>query len=180
MLRGVGERVLAAPDVPLAPWCDDGEIGGEGGVGELEADLVVALTSAAVREGVRADLVGDLDLPLGNQWASHRSAKQVLTAVDGAGAEGGEDEVADVLLAEILDVALVRTRGDRFCLNAGELVTLADVGGDTDDLGPRESLLEPGDYDGCIESSRVGEGDLLGCMGHGSLSLQDYTIRVNK
>ena len=130
---GVGEGVLAAADVPLAPRRDDRELRREGGVGELEAHLVVPLAGAAVRERVGADGARDLDLALGDERPRHGGAEEVLAAVDRAGAERGPDEIGDELLAQVLDVALVGAGGDRLCANAVELVALADVGGDADD-----------------------------------------------
>src|SRR5262249_27597149 len=45
---GVGDRVFARVDVPLAPRCYDLELRGDGFVSQFEADLVVAFASAPV------------------------------------------------------------------------------------------------------------------------------------
>lgn len=167
LFGSVFDGVFAAPDVPLAPWSDHGEIGGERGVGQLEADLVVSFPRAAVRERVGANLAGDFDLAAGDERAAHGGAEEVFAAVDGASAEGGEDEIPHVLLAQVFHVALVGAGGDGLGLDPLELVALADVGGDADHLGAWELVLEPGDDDRCIEAAGVGEGDFRGGDGHG-------------
>ena len=57
---GVVDLLVAALDVPLPPGGDDGHLRGEALDGQLEADLVVALAGAAVGDGVRALLLGDV------------------------------------------------------------------------------------------------------------------------
>ncbi len=108
VLGSVRDRVFAAPDVPLAPRSDHRKIGSEGGVGELEPHLVVALARAAMRQRVGADLARDLDLTLCNQWPGDCGAEQVLAIVNRPGAEHRPDVVANELLAKILDVTLGR------------------------------------------------------------------------
>ena len=49
VLLGERDGLLAGPRV-VADRCDDLEVGGEGAEADLEADLVVALTGAAVRD----------------------------------------------------------------------------------------------------------------------------------
>ena len=136
MRGGVGDRVLAAPDVPLAPRRDDRQIGRERGVGQLEAHLIVALAGAAVRERVGADRARDLDLALGDERPRHATCRAGTCGRRSAPARSvGTDEVSDELLAQVLDEALVGAGGDRLGANAVELVALADVGSDADDLG---------------------------------------------
>src|ERR671931_1592071 len=80
-LGRVRDRVLATPDIPLAPWRNDGEIGCERSIGQLEAHLIVALTGTAVGERVRAHAARNLDLPPRNERPRHRSAEQILAIV---------------------------------------------------------------------------------------------------
>src|ERR1019366_7230614 len=155
----IGERIFTALDVPHAPRRDDGKIWRERHVGELEAHLVVPLAGAAVRERVGADLARDFDLLLRDERARHRGAEQVLPVVDRAGTQRGPDEIANVFEAQVLDVALLGARRDRFFAHAFQLVVaLADVGGDADDLGV-VVLAQPGNDDRGVEAARVGEGD---------------------
>ena len=58
------------------------DVGLERVIGQLEADLVVALAGRAMRHRVGADLLGDLDLLLGDQRPRDRGAEQILALVD--------------------------------------------------------------------------------------------------
>src|SRR5262249_48976067 len=138
----------------------------EGVVGELEAHLVVTLAGGAVRHGVGTGLGGDLDLPLGDERPRDRGAQQILTLIEGVGAEHREDEVAHELLAQVLDEDLLDA--EHLCLPARrlELLALAEVGGEGDDLAA-VGLLQPLQDDGGVEAARIGEHDLLDAAGHG-------------
>ena len=67
VLLGIVEEPGAGIKVPLAPGCDDFDIGVERIIAELESDLVVALAGGAVGDGIGADIAGDLDLAFGDQ-----------------------------------------------------------------------------------------------------------------
>ena len=54
-------------------------------------------------DGVGAGRGGDLDQALGDQRPGDRGAEEVDTLIERIGAEHRKDEVADELLAEILD-----------------------------------------------------------------------------
>ena len=95
----VCNRVLAASNVPLTPRRDDRKIRREGGVGQLEANLVVSFASATMGKRVGADLARDLDLTPGNERPRHRGAEEILTTVDSASAEGGPHELFHEFLA---------------------------------------------------------------------------------
>jgi hypothetical protein len=113
-----------------------------------------------VRQRIGANCARDLDLALGDQRPRGRGSEEVLAVVDRACAEHREDEVADELLAEVLDVALLGARRDRFRADSLELdVTLPYVGGDADDARPVVVLLEPRNNDRGVETARVGEND---------------------
>ena len=79
-----------------------------------------------------AGLVGDLDQPLGDQRPGDGRAEQVFALVDGIGAEHGENEIPDELLAQVVDVDFLDAHG--LGLGAGrlDLLALADVGGEGD------------------------------------------------
>src|SRR5215218_9009133 len=159
---------------------DDREVGRERREGHLEPDLVVSLASAAMGERIGADATRDLDLPLGDERTRHRGAEQVLPVVDRARTQRREDEVADELLAEILDVALFRAGGDRLVAHAAQLFTiLTDVGGHADH--PRVVVLaKPRNDDRRVETTGVRENDgarhgLL--LGKNLCSLTAYLLR---
>ena len=56
--------------------------GGEGGCGK---HLVVSLAGGTVANGIGANLLGDLDLPLGNQGPGDGRAEEVGALVQGVG-----------------------------------------------------------------------------------------------
>ena len=165
LFLGVGDELAARAEVPDAPRGNDADAGLEGVVGELEAHLVVALAGGAVGDGVGSLLAGDLDLPLGDQRPGDGGAEQVGVLVDGAGAQHRKDEVAHELLAQVVDVDRAGAAAAGLRLHRLELLPLAEVGAEGDDLGP-VGLDQPGEDDGGIESSRVGEYDLLGIVFH--------------
>ncbi len=103
VLLGEVEQRLAARELPFAPRRDHLDVGLQRIIAELEADLVVALAGRAVTDRVGADLPRDLDLALGDQRPGDRRAEQILPLVERVRAEHREDEVADELLAQILD-----------------------------------------------------------------------------
>ena len=84
MLLGVGDGVFTAPNIPFAPGRDYREIRRECGIGQLEADLVVPLPGAAVRERVGADSARDLDCTAAMRYAPSM-CRQILAAVDRPG-----------------------------------------------------------------------------------------------
>ncbi|MCY1421235.1 hypothetical protein D9M71_368840 [compost metagenome] len=63
--------------------------------------------------GIGTGFVGDFDQTLGDQWARDGSTQQVLTFVDGVGAEHRVDEVAYELFAQVIDVDLFHAHGLR-------------------------------------------------------------------
>ena len=156
---GIVDGVLAAANVPLAPRRDHRKVGREGGERQLEPHLVIPLAGAAVCQRVRTDAARDLHLPLRDERSSHRRAQQVLAVVHSAGAQRREDEVANELLAEVLDVALLGSRGDRLVADAAQLFTvLSDVGRDADDARV-VVLAKPGNDDRRVETTGVREDD---------------------
>ena len=163
LFLGVFDGGLAGAELEavVLPGGDDGEFGAEGHVGQFEADLVVALASSAVGDGVGTFLVGNLNLVLGDQGAGDGGAQEVLTFIDGAGFEHGEAVLFGEFLAEVFDDAFVGTGGEGFFLDAFEFVALAEFGGEGDDLAAGEVVLEPGENDGGIQPAGVGEHDLF-------------------
>ena len=85
---------------------------------------------------VGADLPRDLDLALGDQRPGDRRAEQILAFVERVGAEHREDEVADELLAQILDEDVLGLDAEHLGLAPRrlDLLALAEVGGEGHDL----------------------------------------------
>ena len=113
-------------------------------------------------DGVGAGLAGDLDLLLGDQRPGDGGAEQVHALVERVGAEHREHVVADELLAQVLDEDVVRLDAEHLGLRARrlQLLALAEVGGEGDDLG-LVGLLQPLQDDRGVEAARIGEHDLL-------------------
>src|SRR4029077_16386232 len=78
VLRGVGNRVLAASNLPFAPGSDDRQVGCKGSIRKLEPDLIVAFSGAAVGKRIGSDAPGDFDLTAGEERPAHGSAKQIF------------------------------------------------------------------------------------------------------
>ena len=123
--------------LPFAPRRDDLDVGLERVGRELEPHLVVALAGRAVGDRVRPDFAGDLDQPLGDQRPRDRGAEQILALVLRVGAEHREHVVAHEFLAQVLDEDVLGLDAEHFGLRARglQLLALAEVGGEGDDLG---------------------------------------------
>ncbi len=167
VLLGEREQRLARAEVPFAPGRDHGDVGLERVVGELEAHLVVALAGRAVRDRVGADLLGDLDLLLGDQRPRDRGAEQILALIERVGPEHREDVVAHELLAQVLDEDVLRLDAEqqRLVARGLELLALAEIGGEGDDLAAIGGL-QPFQDDRGVEPARIGEHDFLDVFGH--------------
>ncbi len=160
VLGGVVQGVLAAADGPLAPRGDDAQPRVERHDGQLEAHLVVALAGAAVRDGVSALQLGDLDHALGDQRPGDAGAQQVLALVDRAGLHHGVEVVGDELLAQVFDVDLAGAGGEGLLLQAAQFLALAQVGREADHLAA-VVVAQPGHDNGGIQPAGVGEHDFF-------------------
>ena len=129
---------------------------------ELEADLVVALAGRAVRHGVGANLLRDLDLFFGDQRARDRGAEQILPLVKRVRPEHRIDVVAHKLFAQIFDEDILRLDAEkqRLLARGRELFALAEVGGEGDDLAAIGGL-QPLQDDRRVEAAGIGEHDFL-------------------
>jgi hypothetical protein len=127
MPLGEFDQPRARGEIPFAPRRDHLHVRLECIIGELEPHLVVALAGGAMGDRIGADLVGDLDLLLGDQRPCDRGAEQVLALVKGVGAEHREHVVAHELLAQILDEDVLRFDAEqqRLVARGRELLALA-------------------------------------------------------
>ena len=134
---GEFEQLGAAGQIPFPPRRDHLDVGLERIIGEFETHLVVALAGRAMGDRVGADLLGDLDLLLGDQRPRDGGAQQIDALIQRIGAEHGKDIVADEFLAQILDEDVLRLDAEELSLLARglDLLALAQIGGEGDDLG---------------------------------------------
>ena len=170
VLFGVFEEPGARAQIPFAPWRDDFDVGIERVIAELEADLVVALAGGAVGDGVGADLAGDLDLALGDQRPRDRGAEKIGAFVKRIGAKHRKDEIADKLLAQIVDKDLADAEQLGLAARRLELLALAEIGGESDDLAAI-GLLQPAQDDRGVEPARIGQHDLFHRFAHPTTSV---------
>ena len=158
---GVLHLLLAGLELPLAHRRQHLEIGVERGDADLEADLVVALAGAAVRDVLGLVAVRLDDEVLDDDRARHRREQRVLVLVQRVGAQGLGEELLDVLLADVLDDGLHRTDVQRLLTHELQVLTLlADVDRERDDIDV-VMLLEPLDGDRGVQSAGVCEYNLV-------------------
>ena len=105
MRLGVVDLFLAALYAPFTPGGDDGHIGGEMLYRKLKTHLIVALSGAAVADGVRALFESYLDETLRDAGARRARAEQVFL-VHCAGLHRGDNVVIHVFLSEVENVEL--------------------------------------------------------------------------
>ena len=162
MLLGIGHQLLARHQIPLAPRRDDLDARLQRVGAELETHLVVALAGRAVTDGIGAGFIDDLDQALGDQRPGDRGTEQVFAFINGIGAEHREDEVADELLAHIVDIDVLRLDAGLQRLGARrlQLFALAEVGGEGDDFA-LVHVLQPLEDDRGIQTARIGQHNLL-------------------
>jgi len=173
-LGGIFEEIVAALEALVKlgnpPRGDNLDIGLQGIVAQFEADLVVALAGAAVRDGKAALLFGDSNLAAGDDGAGERGAEEVDVFVNGIALDGGEAELLDKLLTEIDNVYGACTNLEGLLFGSLEVLLLADVGHEANDI---VALLEEPGKDGTgVQSSGVSKADLL-------LDHFDYRLQLN-
>ena len=171
VLLGKVEQRLARAEIPFAPRRDHFHVGLERVIAELETHLIVALAGRAVRHGIGADFLGDLDLLLGDQRPRNRGAEQILAFIERIGAKHRKHIVAHEFFAQILDedVLGLDAEHQRLLPRRLELLALAEIGGKGHHLAAVGGL-QPFEDDRGIEPARIGEHDFFHiAFGHGSL-----------
>jgi len=124
-----------------------------------------------VGDGVGVGAMGNGHLLAGDQRAGDGRAQQVVVLVDRPGLEHLEAELLGELLAEVLDDDLIGAAGLGLLHQPGQLVALAEIGGEGHELHARVSLLQPRQDDRGVKAAGIGEHDLSG-VGHGFSSLK--------
>lgn len=138
VLLGIVEEILpaleAVAELGQPPGRDDLDSGLESVERKLEADLVVTLAGAAVRDEVAAFLLGNSDLCAGDDWAGQRCAEKVATLVGSVALDGAEAELLDEFLLQVGDDHLLRADLERLLLDLIPGLFLADIGEEAHDL----------------------------------------------
>ena len=173
VLLGEIDQRGAAGQIPLTPRRDHLYIGRERVIAELETHLIVALAGRTVRHRIGAHLTRDLDLALGDQRPRDRRAEQIQPLIQRVGAHHREHVIAHELLAQIVDKDMLRLHAGRLGLLARglELLALAEIGGEGDDL-TLIGLLQPFQDHAGVQSARIGEDDAVDLFGHEALQCE--------
>ena len=160
VLFGEFEQMRAALERPVAPWSDDLDVRVQRISGKLEAHLIVALAGCAMRNGVGAGLLGNLDEMLGNQRTGNRRAEQINAFIDGIGAEHRENEIAHEFFAYVLNEDFLDAQHFRFLACRFKFFALAEIRGESHNFRA-EFRLKPFQDDRGVETARIGEHDFL-------------------
>ena len=156
----VVDLFVTALDVPLTPRSNDGHIGAQGLQGQLKTHLVVALAGAAVADGVRAFLDGDVGQSLGDAGTCKAGAQQVILVL-GAELQGGEDVVLHKVLLQVQHIQLGSAGRLGLLFQTVQLGALAHITGNGDDLAVVVVFLQPGNDDGGVQTAGVCQNDFL-------------------
>ena len=157
---GVVDLFVTALDVPLTPGSNDGHIRAQGLESQLKTHLIVALAGAAVADGICAFLDGDIGQSLGDAGACKAGAQQVVLVLC-TELQGGEDVVLHKVLLQIQNVQLGSAGSLGLFLQAVQLGALAHVTGNGDDFAVVVVFLQPGNDDGGIQTTGVGQHDFF-------------------
>src|SRR5262249_57669514 len=98
---GEGEEPPPRLKSPSPPRRDNRDIGFECVIGKLEAHLIVALAGRAMGNRIGPDLLGDLDLLLGNERPRNRGAEKILTLIERIGSEHPEHAIPHQSFSQI-------------------------------------------------------------------------------
>ena len=160
VLLGVIHQFLTRQQIPFAPRGDHFDARLERIGTQLETHLVVTLAGGAVGDGVSAGFIGDFNQALGDQRTGNRGAQQVFAFVHGVGAEHGEDEVANELFAQVIDVDLLDAQSLRLGARRLHFFALAEVGGEGHHFTVI-GVLQPLENHRGVQATGIGQNYLL-------------------
>ncbi|KWV89437.1 hypothetical protein PFLmoz3_00859 [Pseudomonas fluorescens] len=164
VLFSVIHQLFTGQQVPFTPRRNDFNAWLECVGTQFETYLVVTLAGGAVRNGVGARFVGDLDQALGDQRTCDGGTQQVLTFVDSVGAKHRENEIADELFAQVVNVDLFHAHGLRLGTCRFDLFTLTQVSGEGHHFTVI-SILQPLEDHRSVQAAGIRENDLV-YVGH--------------
>ncbi len=147
--------LIVATHAPLADRRDHLQVGGERGGGDGKAHLVVALSRAAMRNGLSAFPASNLDHHRGDERPAQRGREWIFLFVHRAGLQRRPDEKLKERDPSVGDVGRGGAGLQRAHLDRVEVLLLAEVDGERDHVPAL--VFEPADGDGRVEPARVGE-----------------------
>ena len=153
VLAGVGD-LLNTGHAPLACRRNDLEIGGERANGNIEPNLIIALAGAAMCDSRCTLLPRRFNHQTGNQGASERGGDGIDALVERVGLEGGKNELADELIADIGDVRADRAGVKGTLPYLLQVIDVAEIRRQRDDIVPI-ILLDPPHSDGRIQPPAI-------------------------
>ena len=161
----VVDFLLARLNIPNTPRSDDLHIGSKCLDCQLKTNLIVAFTGTTVADSISAFLLGDLNQTLCDAGTCMGRTEQILFILS-ASLQTGPDVLFDVFLAQILDIQLGCAGFQSLFFQAVQLRTLTNVGGNGDDFTSLVVFLQPGNDDGCVQSTGVGKKNFLDFFFH--------------
>ena len=110
-------------------------------------------------DGIAALSLGNLYEALCNDRTSKGGTEEVLVFVHGTSLEGRPYIAGEEFLGEVNDEYLGSTGSKSLVMNDIQLVTLADIGADSDYFAVVVVLFEPGDNAGGVEAAGICQSD---------------------
>src|SRR5436190_15232437 len=133
---------------------DHREVGRKSADREVEPHLIVALSSAAVRDEARVLRTRGVHEKLRQERAAERRRQRITVLVERSSLKCRPYEVTKEDVAGVLHDRLSRATRDGLALDGVEIASRAKVPGAGDDL-KAERLAEPRDGDAGVEAARV-------------------------
>ena len=171
---GVVDFLVPGLDVPLPPGGDDLHLRSEPLDGQFKPDLVVALAGGAMGNGVGPFRQGDFRQLLADDGPGKGGAQQIGLVL-GAHLQSGDDDVVHHLVHQVGHNQLAGAGGNGLGLQALQLIGLAHIAGNGNDLGIVVVLLQPGDDDRRIQAAGIGQHNFLDVI----LVCHVNTLRMN-
>ena len=157
---GVVDLLVTALDVPLTPRSDNGHIRAQCLEGQLKTHLIVALTGAAVADGICTLLDGDISQCLGDARTCKAGTQQVVLVLC-AELQGGEDVVLHKVLLQVQHIQLGCAGSLGLFFQTVQLGALTHVTGNSNDLAVVVVFLQPRNDDGGIQTAGVSQHDFF-------------------
>src|SRR5262249_54459760 len=121
---------------------------------EFKSYLIIAFAGSPVGQSVSLLLAGNINHAPGDQGPRDTGAQEVLSFIDCARLDHGENEIAGKLLLQVHDIAFGSAGVFGLGVEAAEFLFLADIGAESNDVR-LIGFLEPGQNDGGVQAARI-------------------------